>query len=609
MRKLLTLVLALSLVLSITACGNGNDNNHSADNNPSADNNLPGGSETPSTEGTALTLEEEVQQSIKTETGATDIDGVTLPVNNIVLSSSMHGELGFDYKQEITADQLSTAGLNAKNVKLFYISDKNFTEVKDAVTANADGGITVTINHFSWYVLGDEPPVLIVEVDFSDKGITDRQLAEMVESGEIPANVTHLKLQNNKISHIAPLSVLSDLRQLSIWGNEVNSLTALSGLTNLHAFWAGGNQISDLTPLAGLTNLRWLHLPWNQITDVTPLAGMTKLLELHLDNNKIKDISALYGMMNLEVDKESGLKLADNFVSQEEINKLIAHIKGNSIPDTSPPEEEGGELPDGIQPGEYITINRAVYLPTYSIIVDLNGITEEMYNHRMEIATYRAGTEIKLESKELPTEFPQYHFGLDYSYEDGDYEVRLYVNNAIAQRIAFTFDSNYSLAEERRNMVFQTDGFSDDQLEYFSLHTYKGGLDANGNRSGYGELYMQGITLLYAGYWENGVPNGEGTMYGAGGGFGFHEDYLKGTFVNGFAHGDVTLYVNRGDDATFSFTLDMGTGKDEEVANNEGITETENRFLTPINPGMQLWGVRPFIGGVNPSSEIFKVVN
>lgn len=131
------------------------------------------------------------------------------------------------------------------------------------------------------------PEPVVIEVDFSNMGITDSQLAQMVSSGEIPADVTHLKLFDNDISDISPLANLVELEGLWIWGNRFGDLTPLSGLTKLTGLWTAGREISDISPISNLTNLEYLHLPWASITDISPLYRLTNLKELHLQNNPL----------------------------------------------------------------------------------------------------------------------------------------------------------------------------------------------------------------------------------------------------------------------------------------------------------------------------------
>jgi hypothetical protein len=184
----------------------------------------------------------------------------------------------------------------------------------------------------------EAPPVKWFEgvlVDLFEHGLTDEQLAEMVENGEIPADVTHLKLGKNLITDISPLSklvslewiwldnvlgdgmlqyhnrvndftplnTLPNLKALSLWGNGISDLSSLSRLTSLEVLDFGGawygNPISDARPLSGLTNLRWLSLYNSNLNDISPLSGLTKLEHLSLGNNNITDVSPLAELTGL----------------------------------------------------------------------------------------------------------------------------------------------------------------------------------------------------------------------------------------------------------------------------------------------------------------------
>jgi len=53
-------------------------------------------------------------------------------------------------------------------------------------------------------------------------------------------------------------------------------------LTNLKNLRLSNNEITDLTPLTGLTKLESLNLNSNKITDISPLKGLTDLKYLSL---------------------------------------------------------------------------------------------------------------------------------------------------------------------------------------------------------------------------------------------------------------------------------------------------------------------------------------
>lgn len=140
---------------------------------------------------------------------------------------------------------------------------------------------------------------------FFDQNITNERLAEMVASGEIPWNVTHLFLSGNEISDLTPLSKLTNLQELSLVENRVTDLTPLSNLTNLQSLNLSKNQITDISSIANLTklggNFGALNLKDNQITDLTPLSGLKDLQWLSLGGNPIEDITPLETLPNLNM--------------------------------------------------------------------------------------------------------------------------------------------------------------------------------------------------------------------------------------------------------------------------------------------------------------------
>jgi len=140
-----------------------------------------------------------------------------------------------------------------------------------------------------------------VRVSLQTQNITTEQLHQMIATGEIPINVTHLDLVSNEITDLSPLRVLTNLKELSLWGNQVSDLSPLSYLTNLRVLSLQYNQITDISPLSNLTNLVRLDLSDNQFTNIAPLSSLTNLEDLrlwqshHLDG----DISILSNLTNL----------------------------------------------------------------------------------------------------------------------------------------------------------------------------------------------------------------------------------------------------------------------------------------------------------------------
>jgi len=181
----------------------------------------------------------------------------------------------------------------------------------DAIGIHVVDGLAITLSAV-W--------VDVVEKDFSNRDITSELLVEMVESGEIPANVTDLRLGNNELKDINALSGLNNLTTLVLERNQINEISSLSNLTYLELLDLRDNQIADITPIAGLTGLTRLHLSDNPITAITPLSGFINLSTLDLQGNQIEDLSPLAGLSNLE-------ELSLNRNSISDISLLAGYTK------------------------------------------------------------------------------------------------------------------------------------------------------------------------------------------------------------------------------------------------------------------------------------------
>jgi Leucine-rich repeat (LRR) protein len=162
----------------------------------------------------------------------------------------------------------------------------------------------VTVPSVSAYGEGVYPELTIcydspVKITLADKNITDSELAEMVENGEIPRNVTGLYLHDNRITDITPLAGLTELVDLILCGNPISDHSPLSSLTNLLILNSSRTGFNDITPISGLTQLRWLSLGENQISDLTPLRRLINLENLELSVNPISDVSPLSHLTKL----------------------------------------------------------------------------------------------------------------------------------------------------------------------------------------------------------------------------------------------------------------------------------------------------------------------
>ena len=193
------------------------------------------------------------------------------------------------------------------------------------------------------YYYDEEQEVLYGETKVSLVGqdITNERLAEMVKSGEISENVTHLNLAVNNVTDISPLSNLHYLVDLNLWGNRVADLSPLSNLTNLTHLDLWGNQFYDLSPVGNLTNLASLAVGDNFYFngDLSALRNLTNLTSLGLGDTwegrmDFTPIEMLVNLRSLQLWGASNLSDLSIFNNHRHLERLIIHA--SSVTDFSP---------------------------------------------------------------------------------------------------------------------------------------------------------------------------------------------------------------------------------------------------------------------------------
>ena len=117
----------------------------------------------------------------------------------------------------------------------------------------------------------------------------------------ILTQLTELFLNHNQIRDISPVIALSKLTRLELDRNLISNVTPLTVLTELDSLSLGGNQISDVVPLTALPKLMRLDLNRNKISDITSFLILSKLTNLILSGNKISDIESLANLTKLKV--------------------------------------------------------------------------------------------------------------------------------------------------------------------------------------------------------------------------------------------------------------------------------------------------------------------
>jgi len=125
-----------------------------------------------------------------------------------------------------------------------------------------------------------------VTINLNSQRLTNQDLANMVNSGEVPANVTHLHLAHNQISDISPIASLSDLRVLKLQQNNIHDFRYLVGLENLTvldiSFNVLPNRVINIAPIGYLTGLEVLYTWNNAFNNTSHLDNLTNLTRLGL---------------------------------------------------------------------------------------------------------------------------------------------------------------------------------------------------------------------------------------------------------------------------------------------------------------------------------------
>lgn len=145
----------------------------------------------------------------------------------------------------------------------------------------------------------------LASIKLPDNGI------ENVEPLSALKNVQELHLQGNSIADVAPIGEMVKLQYIDLTDNAVESLAGLEKLENLRSLYLSGNNISDLTPLSGQTKLRTLYLDGNAVASLDAIKGLTWISLLGLKENQISDLSPLASFTELRYTFLEGNPLED----------------------------------------------------------------------------------------------------------------------------------------------------------------------------------------------------------------------------------------------------------------------------------------------------------
>lgn len=151
--------------------------------------------------------------------------------------------------------------------------------------------------------------------------INDKGLEEIPEELQYFEGLTTLILAGNRITNMAGIERLHDLKKLNMYDNKVQKIEGLENAENLKELRLGKNEIirieglekldflheldlseNNISKMEGLDKLESLHILYldkNNITKIEGLENLTELTTLSLENNRIKKLEGLDSLKKL----------------------------------------------------------------------------------------------------------------------------------------------------------------------------------------------------------------------------------------------------------------------------------------------------------------------
>ena len=311
MKKLLAILLAVCMVLSLAACGgdSGSDATNPGGSSNPTQGSQGGDSKDPATQPTTQNdpqeghdpddsgnegndPDDEDETTEPTQAG-TDLSDVPNPLglNSLILAAYLNNAGTWNYntgeidKQEVTRQMLD--GIYHLEITVDFSGESSQLAFYSACVVDAEENL---------YEYVDLSCSLDFVPDFSGDAL-QTLLSDLKD-----CKLTQIKLTNLPISDLAPLSMFPELDW--VYACNCENLTSLAGLENLTMLkrldCGSGYALEDISALTNLTSLEYVDLGSNNITDLTPLAGLVNLENLNLGGNPITDMSPLANLPALE---------------------------------------------------------------------------------------------------------------------------------------------------------------------------------------------------------------------------------------------------------------------------------------------------------------------
>lgn len=197
-------------------------------------------------------------------------------------------------------------------------------------------------------------------LDLSQAGISN------LEGIQYFKNVTFLKLHENNIQDLTPLSNLTKLKILLLNDNVIEDIAPLANLKNVTLLNLNNNQVTNLQMLKNIPHMHYLYISHNKVNDLTPLDHFKELDFFDYSFNQISDISSINNLTEL---------------CYGDINSQAIYLpsqtikKGESVVVTNPIKAEDGIVKD-------IVVNGGSYDESTNQIIWENITTNQTLSYQ-----------------------------------------------------------------------------------------------------------------------------------------------------------------------------------------------------------------------------------
>ena len=170
--------------------------------------------------------------------------------------------------------------------------------------------------------------------------------------GEELEDITELSLSGTGIYDTDDLIYFVNLETLDLFDNRISSLAPLSALKNLRYLNLNGTQISDISALGSLAGLRVLEMEQVPVKQTGSLSALCELRYFSAPDSWIADASGLAGLEKLEY---LALKKGGRMQSATDIEplKILVHCQKMQV--CTPTAEERSELTSALPHSKFVT--------------------------------------------------------------------------------------------------------------------------------------------------------------------------------------------------------------------------------------------------------------